>query len=304
MQNKIFKGLTFILLFFISIMISTQPAFAEANTTQIMRISPIVLKVFVSPGSTQTFKIKIDNLLKTPLPLRISVDGLESANEEEGITITNQKNSPLASWIELNSPDIIIPAKETHEVEARVLIPKAVPIGGYGAMIFFSPVLPSNTVAARVAVVLLANVGVAFDKKNNGEVVQFSLDKKLYQESPIKTTIRVKNTSLNFFSAKPTLRIKPLFGETKIFELEEKTILPGKIRHWEKSYNIGKLYHGFYTASLVVSLEKGDFIYSQSYFFGFPLNKVISISLLVMLMLYGILFRKRLLKALRIFLKG
>lgn len=277
---------------------------AQENTTQILRISPIVLKVVLSPGTTQTHTINVENLLDTPLPIRVSVEGFDTPDEEGGIRSSDGGVAPLTSWITLGTSDALVPAKQTHAFEARVLVPKTVPLGGYGAMIFFSPLLPSNTVTAKVGVVILANVGVPIDNKNNGKIVQFSFDKHLYQQNPVLTTIRVKNTSLNYFSAKPTLTINPLFGEARIFELEEKTILPGKTRRWEKSYDLGKLYHGFYKAQLAVSLEKGDFIYSETYFLGFPLTKAVVVMLSAGLIIYSLLFRKRLFKALRLLLGG
>ena len=96
------------------------------------------------------------------------------------------------------------------------------------------------------------------------------------------------------------MTINPLFGEARTFELPEKTILPGKTRRWEKRYEVGKLYHGLYTARLAVSLEKGDFFYSQTYFFGFPLTKSVGVTLIAGLILYGVLFRKRVARALRL----
>lgn len=302
--STLLKVSIYILVFLISLQFSAEPAFAQGNTTQIMRISPIVLKVILDPGTKQTYKIKVENLLDTPLPIRVSNEGFDASDEGGGIRNSNQEISSLANWIRLSTSDVIIPAQNTHEFEAEVLVPEKVPVGGYFAMIFFSPVLPSKTVAAKVGVVLLANIGVPFDKKNNGEITQFSFDKKLFEQSPVSTTIRIKNTSLNYFSAKPTLTIKALFGQDRVFELEEKTILPGKVRRWQKSYDLGKLYHGIYRTQLAVSLEKGDFIYSQTYFFGFPLTKAVVVILSAGLIMYGLLFRKRVAKALRLLLKG
>ena len=236
--------------------------------------------------------------------MRVAVEGFDASDEEGGIRTSNQEVSPLANWIKLNTSDVIIPAKNTYDFEAEILVPKKVPIGGYFAMIFFSPVVPSKTVAAKVGVVMLANIGVAFDQKNNGEIVKFSFDKKLYQQSPVSAIIRVKNTSLNYFTAKPFLSIKPLFGNSQIFELEEKTILPGKTRRWEKVYSLRNLYHGLYKADLAVSLEKGDFIYSQTYFFGFPLYSAAAAILTIGIIIYGLVFRKRVAKALRLLMKG
>jgi hypothetical protein len=302
MQQKVLK-LSIIVLCLISARLSPGRVFAQTNTSQILRISPIVLKVLLDPGTTQTQTITVENLLDTPLPIRISVEGFDAPGEEGGIQTSSQA-APLTSWISLDTSEALVPAKRTRAFEARVVVPATVPIGGYGAMIFFSPVLPGKTVAAKIGVVVLANVGVAFDKKNTGDITEFRFDKQLYQEGPVKATIRVKNTSLNYFTAKPSLTIKPLFGEEKIFELEEKTILPGKTRRWQKPLDVGNLRGVIYQAHLRVSLEQGDSVSAAQTFYGLPFTKIMLSALAVAITLYGIVFRGRAIKALRLLIKG
>ncbi len=276
----------------------------RVSAQEMIRVSPIILKVKLEPGTTQNYQIKVENLLDTPLPLKASIEGFDASDEEYGVRVTDQPTtSPLMDWISLDEKDAILPAKTERDFNIKIAVPDKVPIGGYYAMIFFTPMFPGVPVNSKIGVLALANIGVLV-QKNQADIVTFNFDKALYKKGPIQTTIRVKNTSLNYFTAKPTLTIKPLFGVEKTFELEEKTILPGKIRRWERAFDLGNLYGGIYTATLSVSLENGDYIYSTTRFYGFPATKTLVVALIAAIAVYSLVFRKRVIKALHELIKG
>ncbi len=300
------KLLTSISLLTLVIFIFPISASAQEKPTlkQMIRVSPVILKVKLEPGTTQNYQIKVENLLDTPLPLKASVEGFDASDEEYGVTVSDQNiASPLMDWISLNEKDAILPAKTARDFNIKIAVPSSVPIGGYYAMIFFTPVFPNVPVSSKIGVLALANIGVQ-EQKNQAEIATFNFDKTLYEKGSIQTTIRVKNTSLNYFTAKPTLTIKPLFGDEKTFELEEKTILPGKIRRWQRAFDLGNLYGGIYTARLSVSLENGDYIYSTTHFIGFPVKKLAVVLLLLIVSLYSLIHRTRVKKALQLLMKG
>ncbi len=276
----------------------------KPNVKQMIRVSPVILKVSLEPGTEQNYKIKVDNLLDTPLPLKASVEGFDASDEEYGVTVSDQSiASPLMDWISLDEKDAILPALTSRDFNIKIAVPSSVPIGGYYAMIFFTPIFPGVPVSSKIGVLALANIAVA-EQKNQADIVTFNFDKVLYEKSPLLTTIRVKNTSLNYFTAKPTLTIKPLFGQDLTFELEDKTILPGKIRRWQRAFDLGNLYGGIYTATLSVSLENGDYIYSTTHFIGFPVKKLGLSLLFLIVSSYLLIHRKRVKKAVRLLFKG
>ena len=300
------KLLTSISLLTLIIFIFPISASAEEKPTlkQMIRVSPVILKVKLEPGTTQNYQIKVENLLDTPLPLKASVEGFDASDEEYGVTVSDQpKASPLMDWINLDEKDAILPAKTERDFNIKIAVPSSVPIGGYYAMIFFTPVFPNVPVSSKIGVLALANIGVQ-EQKNQAEIATFNFDKTLYEKGSIQTTIRVKNTSLNYFTAKPTLTIKPLFGDEKTFELEEKTILPGKIRRWQRAFDLGNLYGGIYTAKLAVSLENGDYIYSTTHFIGFPVKKALLAIVGIGMLVYVLFNRKKVFKALKIVIRG
>lgn len=302
------KTLTIITIFvFLNFFLSPK-ILAQENISikQMVRVSPIIIKINLSPSTTQNYKIKIENLLDTPLPLRASIEGFDASDEEYGITTNQYTTSPLINWIILSEKDAILPAKTARDFNLQVAIPDKIPMGGYYAMIFFTPIFPGVPVDSKIGVLALANIGIQ-EEKNNGEIATFNFSKKVYEKNPIQTSIRVKNTSFNYFTAKPFLTIRPLFGSVnneKTYELEEKTILPGKIRRWQKNFDLENPYGGICTAKLAVSLEKGDFIYRQNYFICFPVRKAILLIFLALLVMYILVERKKVFKALKILVRG
>ena len=75
---------------------------------QMIRVSPVILKIKLEPGTTQNYQIKVGNLLDTPLPLKATVSGFDASDEEYGIAVSDQGiASPLMDWISLDEKDAI-----------------------------------------------------------------------------------------------------------------------------------------------------------------------------------------------------
>jgi hypothetical protein len=300
---KLLTSISILALIILSFPVSVN-AQEKPTVKQMIRVSPVILKIKLEPGTTQNYQIKVENLLDTPIPLKATVEGFDASDEEYGVTIAEQTlSSPLMNWISIDEKDAILPAKTARDFNIKIAVPDKVPIGGYYAMIFFTPIFPGVPVGSKIGVLALANIGVQ-EQKNQAEIATFNFDNALYEKGPIQTTIRVKNTSLNYFTAKPTLTIKPLFGQDLTFELEEKTILPGKIRRWQKTFDLSNLYGGIYTAKLAVSLENGDYIYSTIHFIGFPVKKLGAVLLFLIVSSYLLIHRKRVKKALQLLVRG
>ena len=269
-----------------------------------LQVSPIILNIELSPGKNYEYKVKVKNLLSVPLPLRVSLDNLEPSDDE-----TNKpgEQSPILFWTYFDPKDMIIPAGETKEIKVAIQIPNKIPLGGYYETLFLEPVLPTrkdvqSVVQAKVGVIILANIGVQDNKAEKGKIVNFSLDKFIYENGPIKANFKVKNTSLYHFSAKPFLKMTHLFGRQHNFEIGEKVILPGKTRSWKNDFNLENYKQGFYKATLIVSTGGGDQITNTSYFIAFPISKIILLLIIVTFVLVLIVRRKRVKKALLILL--
>jgi len=282
-----------------SIPISSVYAQDSSQLTSLLRISPVILKLQIKPGSKQVYSIKVDNLASIPVPVQASIEGFDPSDEDSGVEVSSNTNtvSPLSSWMALDHTDTIIPARSSDKFFVRISIPQTVPLGGYYAMIYFTPLTPGLSIGSKIGVITLANIGVEDSLKKRGDILEFSFDKPVYESNPVGVHIRVKNISLNYFTAKPTLSITPLLGKTQRLDLEEKVILPDKIRSWKPVFTIQNYKWGVYNIKLSVSLEQGLFVEESKYIIVFPVRQSILLLILILLLLFIISKRKNMKRA-------
>lgn len=280
--------------------------FPSITKAQTLRISPALLKIELSPGKMTTQEFLVDNLTSNPLPLKINVEGFDSNDEDFGIKVAEKITTPLADWISLDTTDTIIPANTQTKIIATIAVPSEVPLGGYYAVIFFDP-LPNpldtltqgDQINARLGAITLANIGVSASQ-NEADIITFSSDKSFYNNQSPQVVLRAKNTGLNYFTAKPTIVIDPLIGQTTTIDWEEKTILPGKVRRWEKQLTLPNNYSLISKITVNLSLENGQFVSKSFTIYSFPIQKTIFSLVILVILAILIKNRSRLTKSLKV----
>ena len=278
----------------------------ETPDTAVVRVSPIIINVSLQPGSKQIYTVRIDNLTGSPMPIRGTVESFDPSDEAVGYSpkpLINPEQS-LAQWIQILSPDSIIPAHDFREFFVKINIPASVPIGGYYAMMYFSPVYPGQTVSSKIGVVTLANIGIQDSENYKISVEDFSFNKILYDSEPIDIAFRIKNTSLNYFSVKPTLNLSPVLGASDALDFDEKIILPQKIRSWKRTISILNTKWGVFKAVLTIRPGTGKAVSVQKYIVVFPFKMSLLILLSISVLSVLILKRKNLRTAFTILVYG
>jgi transposase-like protein len=276
--------------------------FAQQNPpiNAMIKVSPVILKINLMPGTSQIHTIRVENLTDAPMPIRLAVEGFDASDENGGFKPPSgdSQTSPLAQWITLNNSETIIPAHKIEEILVRIAIPHIVPLGGYYAIIYITPIFPDLSVGSKIGVIALANIGVQGDLHNKAEIVQFDFRSAVYEKNPVTFTARVQNNSLNYFTAKPSLTITSLMGDPQTILLDEKVILPGKIRRWERVFAIQNTNRGIYRATLTVSLENGDHIQTTRTIVLFPIRIALGYMILILSIVFCIVKRKNVRRAL------
>lgn len=270
---------------------------------QTLRVSPAIINVTLSPGKTHTHKVTIENRSSMPMPLRATLSDFMTGGEEGGYIFEETKNNPLLSWITLKETDFILNPQEKKTIDMTITTPRSIPVGGYYGVLFFEPVVQGEQinvtkVNAKVGVLMLANIGVPDANAQKAEILNFSTD-FLQEDGTVPFMLRVKNISLNFFSAKPTLTITPLLpfsGGQKQYELEEKTIFPGNIRRWTEDTTVQDLQPNIYKAAIEVSTGNGQTTQSEMYFVLLPLLNIALLALVLIIIVFLVIKRKRLRK--------
>lgn len=272
---------------------------AQTKPKGIFSVSPAILNISLSPGKLYTYDIKIANLLSSPLPVRAEIDRVLGEEDTGGA-------SSIASWAKISESDMIIPAHSNKTIRLTIQTPNKIPLGGYYGTLFLQPISPvksaaSQYVQGRAGVVILANVGVP-DQSARAEIQNVSFEKS----APAHRLLRfdVKNLSLYHFSAKSQLVVKPLLGDTKTFDVNEKIILPGKTRNWEETIAWPYRFFNIYDVRLLVSVGNGEQIVYQSRYIDLPYKMIAVIALLAVIIPISYKRRKKLRKALRILIKN
>lgn len=280
------------------------PTFAQTlpPVNQIIKVSPFLLRLNLLPGTTQNYPITVTNLSDQPLPINASVEGFDADNEDYGISLNTPSDNPLTKWIYLDKTNSIIPSRSSEVFNARVAVPSSIPLGGYYAVIFFTPLSsPLNqTINSRLGVITLANIGVQNSTQATMKVPTFYFNHLIYSGNPVDLTLRVQNSSLDFILVKPTLTIKPLFGSPEQFQLEEKTILPGKIRRWQDKISLKNLTSGIYLTKLTLSDEENHQLSLDNNLYIIPPKGLTLPILGALALIWLVLRRKRLIKALKV----
>lgn len=269
---------------------------------QVLRVSPIIINVPLSPGKTYIHDITVENMTNAPLPLRASLSDFQTTGEEGGYVFAETHTNPLLSWISLSDTDSILSPKEKKTIVATITTPKTIPLGGYYGMLFFEVVpqiglTDTTRIVPKIGVLMLANVGVPDPNAKKAEILTYSTG-LFHETNDLPLLLRVKNVSLHYFTAKPILTISPLFNYTKAQDntqyLEEKIVFQGNVRRWEDQITLQDAKPNIYKAHLVLSTGNGQFITEDKYFVIFPfMNAAVGILIFSVILLI-IIKRKRL----------
>jgi hypothetical protein len=306
MKNKIISlTLYIVILHFALYALRLSEATASSNP-QILRVSPVIIHVPLSPGKTYEHEITVENMTGKALPLRASLSDFQATGEEGGYIFQDSHTNPLLSWITLSDKNLLLNPKEKKKIIATITTPSKIPLGGYNGMLFFEVVPREITEATRVipkiGVLILANVGVADPKAKKAEILNYTTG-FLHETDQIPLLLRVKNISLHYFTAKPIVSISPLIkldkNESQPIFLEEKIVFQGNVRRWEKNLTLQDAAPNIYKAHLMLSTGNGQFITEDRYFIMLPFMKLIPLTLFILLALFLYKKRKHLLKALK-----
>lgn len=269
----ILSKLLFLLLVFVSLFIIIPfPVSAQQSLNQILGVSPALLNLSLTPGKTYSYEIRVSNLSNIPLPVKVSFEDFNSDNEEGKFTLSRTTQSPLIQWIKLDKKELLFAPKSSQIINLKVNLPEKIPFGGYYVTMFFEPFISakpgSSQVVPKIGALLFANIGISPQNKIQAIIKDFSLGNTIYEQGPLNVDFRILNNSLFHFSAKPFFILKPIWGSSFNFPLEEKLVFPGKKRVWISSVPFYQI--GFYSVQLDLSLGQGKQIHSSTIIVIFP----------------------------------
>lgn len=276
--------------------------YAQENSATSLSIHPSIINLFLSPGTTSSTSLSIKNNGDLPLPVRIRFEPLLLEN--------SKPLQSIGSWISISNSSLLITAKKEVTVDIKITLPKTIPFGGYYGVLYVEPFYSSSQskigslVLTKMGVLILGSVGVQDVPLNSIELQKPTLNTFVSETSTLNLLFNVKNNALNHISAKPYLKIHPLFGKTEIIELDERLVFPGTERGWETPFTVKNPTHFYYSADLFVGIGNGLAQRKSFAFVIFPLQQSIVVVLLIAIMISIYRKRKQIKNAFKIILRG
>ncbi|MCX6732602.1 MAG: hypothetical protein NTV98_03625 [Candidatus Roizmanbacteria bacterium] len=212
------------------------PVIAQEKNSTSLSVHPSIINLSLSPGKTSNTILSITNNGDLPLPVRLRFEPLVLEN--------STPLQSIGSWISVSNSSLLIPAKKEAIVNIKIELPKTIPLGGYYGMLYVEPFYSAgqsksgSLVLTKMGVLILGSVGVQDVPLNSIELQKPSLSSWVSETSTLNLSFNVKNTALNHISAKPYLRIYPLFGKTEVIELDERLVFPGTERGWKTPFTV------------------------------------------------------------------
>ncbi len=264
--------------------------FAQSTKREIIRVSPFIFDLTLSPNKTYTHDMTIENLLDIPVPIRITTEDFQ-VSEESGDYVFEKNNiNSVISWITINPKEMILEPREKQDITVTIKTPEKISFGGYHGMIFIEPIFPNqrqfnSLLTTKIGAPVLANIGSPANGVNPAFISDYSIPFILFDKNSLNYEFTVKSNSLYHFTARPFLHIRSFFTNEQKIALEEKLIFPGKTRAWDSTASVTDLMPGFYTGQLRVSLGNGIQTVDTKFFFYLPPQVLIIGALLIVLLI-------------------
>lgn len=275
-------------------------------------ISPYSFEYDGMPGQTISGTLRVENINSENINVTIEPESLVAFGQEGQVALTDEDPTfSLKSWVKVANPKAQIKPKEFGYFDFKIDIPtNAEPGSHYGALSvsFAGDVKPKTSTGADIiqkssAIILLRIPG---DVKEELNLIYFQPEKFFYTDPHFKLSALFEN--------KGTVNVKP-FGEINIYDIwgnkiknikiTGKNILPDKKRIFEEEFDMEDISYFRAELNMFYGSTSQKTIFAQTNFIGinWPVLSKYLLILLAVIVFY-IIFRKRINKAVKILLKG
>ena len=292
----------------VSFLVNYSPSAKAAGESSVagIIISPPLTEKEVQPGASVNGVIKITNPNpSTDLKIDVTISDFK-ANGEDGeqtfVDPVSNASFSLGTWISIDST-FNLAANETKQISYNINVPANAEPGGHYGVIFFSPsISQSSTSLSGSGVTAIPKVGSLFllnvpgDIKYNGNIEQFSANKKLFTDSKsvVDFVTRFQNLGTTHVKPQGNIVITNSFGkEVTTLQVNDKmgNVLPDSIRRfensWEKKYGFG-----FYKATVNLAFGESSSASSTLTFWIIPWKETAG-AIVILLILIWILSHLR-----------
>lgn len=229
-------------------LVTSAPSFAQTNTANTLKVSPVRSDIEIKPGESKTVKIVVTNLTDASISVRPFENDFVSGDENgaPALILDEGKYAPSHSLKRFMKPltDVTIPAKEAKMVNVVISVPKDAQAGGYFGAVRFAPTTPDgggqvNLSASVASLILLKVPGEIVEKL---ELTDFSIKQdgasRIFFNATSALEASVRFDSKSGVQVGPFGKISVKKGDKVVYETDfnnnnpRDMILPGSARRW------------------------------------------------------------------------
>jgi hypothetical protein len=223
-------------------------------------VSPSIIDQVISPGKSDTFNVTITNLSNQPMPLYASTAPFDN---------NGYVDSGATQWFVFQQPDLLILPDQSQTENITVNIPKNAEAGAHYATIYFTPLVPVNSLQSNKSPIILrvgvlATIIVPGDIKQSAYLRAIKANIKSWG-GPVTLSLSLVNNGNVYLLPHGSLVVYKNQKPVKSFQLGGEVIFPSKgytfTRVWSKhpllgSYQLkGKIIYGSNNVMLESSIN-------------------------------------------------
>ena len=89
---------------------------AQDSRRQIIRVSPVILPLQLSPNKSTPEIVVVENLLEIPVPIRLEVEELSLSDTSDLPEVGKNDENSIAEWVIIPTTEYILAPREKKEI--------------------------------------------------------------------------------------------------------------------------------------------------------------------------------------------
>ena len=215
--------------------------------------SPLPINLKVTPGTSVSADIKIKNDGIAPENIKVSLMKFK-ADPITGAAVLGerQQGDEYFDWVKFSQDQITLPVNEWKTVTATFNVPASATFGYYFAVVFSRaeeavPTSDRQTVITGGTATLVLLEAQVPNAKREVQVVDFSVDKKMFEFLPATFSVKLRNTGNVHVAPRGNIFISKDDNQKDAVILEvnadKGSILPNSPRDFQENWSDGFPYY-------------------------------------------------------------
>ncbi len=197
-------------------------AFAAAQGSTGIGLSPATIEDNAIPGQTQTYTVEVSNLSSYPQTYYLSTRDIVSVLDGGTPVFADEDQEKtgfeLTEWVTLDVNEINLEPDGAANIDVTIDIPENATPGSHFGAVFVSltpPKMRNSGAAVGYEVANIISIRVAGDAVENAQIRSFATDNYIHSESKVDFRARVEN--------KGTVLVRPS-GPLEVFNMFNKRV--------------------------------------------------------------------------------